>query len=262
MKEQMRENSSIHLSLSILDSIADKSLNLEKYPDIKVHIDSCESCANYIMRAEARAKSFKRNIPRPGNIDNTLRKTSAILTNKRSLRDNFNKLFQYLLCPKPVLLISLVIVFLTAGIIFYQSPFLKGDMGIENTNSFIVWINNKQIENKEKPIPCKENDSLQFSIISPKPLNYYILYQDDGGQIQIYFPENLEQAIKAGNTKGELLPQKIILHKNWKKKTIYCILTYKELSFVEAITIVNRYLRKELPGDRPLIETFYLVNTG
>jgi hypothetical protein len=160
---------------------------------------------------------------------------------------------------RPVWAAAITLVLLFGGLFLFKTSSIENDIMIKGAVSLSLRINGTPVAGDKGAIPCSPGDTLEFLATGQQPLYCRVLYQNNDGSLQ-NCPLLARNSTLACGPENGFLTERIILEKGWKKKNLYCILTGKELPFVEAVFIINRYLRKELTRERPLIETFYLYN--
>jgi hypothetical protein len=155
--------------------------------------------------------------------------------------------------------VATVLILLLAGsVLFFKTSYLERGFSVSSYSSVAVRLNTHPIDDKSDVIRCRAGDTLEIAIGGSGPLYGRILCQNDGGPLRNFRPST-SRVLSWTGAKGEFFPQRIILDKHWKRKTLYCVAARRPLPVLESISLVNRYLRKELTRDRPIIEVFYLT---
>jgi hypothetical protein len=129
-----------------------------------------------------------------------------------------------------------------------------GDLTPKGGASFYLFVSGKPVSGDT--VRCGPGDTLQFGIISPKPVHYAVLYQDDGGSLLAYMPGD---APPVGSPEGEDLPQSLVLEGTWSREDIHCIWSGKPLTPERA-----RERAMSPPGNKgdPGLKTYILLAPG
>ena len=170
-------------------------------------------------------------------------------------------LVKYGFFSRPAAAGAVLFLLLAGSLVLFKTSYLENDSIVKGPSSITLRINGHPVSaGNNATVRCKSGDTLEFSVTSPKTLFFHVFFQNDGGALQEYLPQADGKALKAGSPDGALVPRSVILEKGWRKKTLYVVLAGRELPFVEAVFFINRYLRKELTRERPMVEAFYLSN--
>lgn len=249
----MRENSSIHLSITLLEAIAKKELDPDRHPDIKLHIDQCETCAAYLNKLKTGQGLSPSLVSQPSSSESG--KRGPAIYREEEFPERRSK-------AGTLLLLGLIILVVGGAILFFHPPFLDDTLPVQDDSVFNIRINGDTLPEDPTGVTCTNGDLVEFFTERSRPFYFLVLSQDDGGAIKNCLPGTSDTAELAESDGSELLPDRLVLQGDWTRKTLFCILKDEKFSFLEALTIVNRYLRKELPSDRPQIEVYYLTRSN
>jgi hypothetical protein len=113
---------------------------------------------------------------------------------------------------------ALILLLSGAAVLRYGS-FGTPDLRAKGSASFYLFVNGRQVSGDT--VRCGPGDTLQFGVISPKPVHYAVLYQDDGGALLSYMGGDSEPPV--GTPKGENLPHSLVLEGTWSEEAIHCV---------------------------------------
>lgn len=95
---------------------------------------------------------------------------------------------------------------------------------------FLLFRNGAPVE--ADTLAARAGDTLQLGIVSARAVHYSVLYRDDGGPLEAYFPP--DPGRRAGSSRGENLPNSLVLDAGWAVETLYCLWSHRPFTPEEA----------------------------
>ncbi|OGK00973.1 MAG: hypothetical protein A2519_17075 [Candidatus Raymondbacteria bacterium RIFOXYD12_FULL_49_13] len=233
-----------HLSYHQLEAVLCGRLNPVDRLELKAHLDNCPECSGYLEKAPNLSAHFHAKFP-----------TFSSLQESRPGRKSFSfvERLQNWMAPfyRPALAMSMVL--LVAGAVFFwnqnQPEKITYKAGLP---VFSLFINGKTTATGNAAIPCASGDTLLFTLTTDKPVYYYILYRDDHGKLDLYFPLITDAVKPFGTPQGEKLPHSVFLSKGWKSEELFCLSATSPLPGDSVIPIVQAFLESSQVGKRSL----------
>jgi hypothetical protein len=216
----------------------------------EAHLSGCAHCSDLLAEARTDAAYFAHKHP----TLESLAATRPFRPRARASSDNgqaggitgWAQRLRGLMATRPLWRPGLAALILLAGgalLVKTQNPVIKegGDLsskgvtpkvdaGRSESASFYLFLNGGQTHGDT--LAGKASDTLQLGIIGPKPVHYAVLYRDDDGEVKTYMGAPERETL--GSPKGDNLPHSLVLEGNWKRETLFCVLSERPFSLEEA----------------------------
>ncbi|MBD3420398.1 MAG: hypothetical protein GF398_09805 [Chitinivibrionales bacterium] len=102
-----------------------------------------------------------------------------------------------------------------------------------------------QIFKGHTPMHFMPGDTLQFYLFSPQTAYYAVLYSDDNGPVQPYFPSHQALKYEPVRRGKSSLPNSIILDAGGKKQNIYAVAARRPFTVAEAKKAIEQFRYKD-----------------
>jgi hypothetical protein len=222
-----------HPSRFKLDSYIMASCSTNDVQMIELHCQTCDQCKEYLNTLTDSSAAITSRFSDFGSLNNACSKNNVhnVPKTKKTVQ------FHTFLSPAIAALFVFALIIPT----YILMTANRGDnLQVKGSPQWLLFAESQFVKSTGQEINIHASDTVQLFLQAVKPLYYTIMYQDDGGTLNVYNEEN-ERLSNASDGKPVPLPFSIVLDSLWNRENIYCIASENKLSAETIDTVIREY---------------------